>query len=234
MNCVNMKKSCLAFFACGFLFTQALLAENNENMQFKDDERIYVHKLASEIEQMFKFFKDNVTKFIDATNHTPYRKLVMGMSDKLDEFEKQVVMTLDKKLVEAKTKNTEVFNQSLTIVQEVLTEFMTKVNVLRNILVKDEYLKARDGILAIKLGKELEKHCKDLFDGKMITQLLVKIDKVFDLVSAAGDQALTDRLEEIKIILKAFKGTSLTKKSGNNNVLSIVNGITAKIRHNKP
>jgi len=232
MNFVSVKKNYLALFAFFCLGTQVPLVRASDKVQFQEDERVYVHKLANEIEEMFEFFKDNVAKFIDSTDHTPYRKLVMAMSDKLDEFEKHVMITLAKKLVEAKSKNTEIFRQSLNIVQEVLTEFLTKINVLRNILVKPEYLNARDGIQAIKLGKELEKYCKDLLDGKIIAALEVKIDKVYTLVSSAGDPSLTERLKEIKTILKNFKGASLPKKSGAE--LKIVNGITSKIRHNKP
>lgn len=231
MNFV-LKKDYLALLAFFCLGTQVMLYGTNQ-VKFQEDERVYIHKLANEIEGMFECFKDNVARFIDASDHTPYRKLVLEMSDKLDEFEKHVMVTLAKKLVEAKTKNTEVFRQSLSIVHEVLTEFLTKLNTLRNILIKPEYLNAgaRDGLQAIKLGRELERYCKDLLDGKIIAQLEAKIDNVYTLVSSAGDPSLTERLKEIKMVLKAFRGVSIAKKSGNE--LKIVNGITAKIRHNK-
>ena len=231
MNFVFVKKNHVALLAFLCLGAQAMLVGAAEKDQFQEEERMYIHNLAGEIEVMFEFFKDNVARFIDAADHTPYKKLVMAMSNKLDEFEARVMITLNKQLLEAKEKNSEVYRQCLTIVQEVLVEFMTKINVLRTILVRPEYLNARDGIQAIKLGKELEKSCKDLLDGKIIAQLEVKIDKVYSLVSSAGDPSLTKRLNEIKTILKAFKGTSVSKKAGAE--LKIVNGITAKIRHNK-
>lgn len=232
MNCVSIKKSYLALVACGLLSAQTVLTCIAGDMQFQKDELSYVHQLAGEIEQMFEFFRDNISKFVDSTDHTPYRKLVMDMSDKLDQFQTQVVVTLNAKLADAGiTNNTEAFNQSLSIVQDVLTEFTTKVNVLRSILVKPEYLKARDGIQAIKLGKELEKYCKDLLDGNMIMDLVAKIDKILALISRSGDQGLNDRLTQIKSILKKLKGTSLQKRAGSE--LKIVSGITAKIRHNR-
>ena len=230
MNFVSVKKNFLALFVFFLMGTGVMGA--SDKVQFQDDECEYIHNLAREIEEMFEFFNDNVARFIDSGDHTPYRKLVMGMSDKLDEFEKHVMITLAKKLVEAKTKNAEAFRQCLSIVQEVLEEFLTKLDVLRKILVKPEYLNARDGIQAIKLGKELEKYCKDLLDGKIMAQLEIKIDNVYALVSSAGDSSLTERLKEIKASLKTLKGASLQKKSGSE--LKIVNGITAKIRHNKP
>ena len=230
MNFVNKSfLTLLTFFCVG---AQMMLAETSGKVQFQEDERVYIHDLATEIETMFEFFNDNVDRFIDASDHTPYRKLVMAMSDKLDEFEKQIMISLAKKLIDAKSKNSDIFQQSLCIVHEVLTEFMTKIYVLRNILIKKEYLEARDGVQAIKLGKELEKSCKDLLDGKIIAQLETKVDKVFNLVNAAGESSLIERIKKIKTILKNFKGSSTAKKPGSE--LKIVNGIASKIRHNKP
>ncbi len=231
MNFLSVKKNVLSLLALSCLFAQSMMVSGRNNAAFKEEERAYVHKLANEIEDMFEFFRVNISKFIDPCDHTPYRQLAVALSDKIAEFEQHVMTTLAKKLVEAKSKNTEVFQQSICIVQEVLTDFLTKLNVLRNILVKPEYLNAHDGIQAIKLAKELEKYCKDLLDGKIIAQLEAKIDTVYNLVSGVSEQSLSERLKEIKNILKNLKGASMQKKSGSE--LKVVNGITAKIRHNK-
>ena len=238
MNFVIVKKNLfgiknlLGLLVLCFCYTGTMILAENRNTQFQEEERLYVDTLASEIEEIFEFFSDNVDKFMSASDHTPYRRLVLAMSDKLAEFEKRVMTTLAKKLIEAKAKNNEIFTQSLSIVQEVLAEFMTKINVLRAILVKPEYLNAHDGLQAIKLGKELEKYCKDLLDGKIITQLEVKIDKVYSLISLSGDKSLIEQLAKIKAGLKVVRNATAQKKSGGNE-LKIVNGIAAKIRHNK-
>lgn len=232
MNFLTVKKNYLGIIVLCSCYTGTMVIAENRTTHFQEEERLYVHTLANEIEEIFEFFSDNVDKFVSACDHTPYRKLVLTMSDKLAEFEKRVMATLAKKLVEAKAKNNEIFSQSLSIVQEVLTEFLTKINVLRSILTKPEYLNAHDGLLAIKLGKELEKYCKDLLDGKIIAQLEVKIDKVYNLISTSGDKLLIDQLAKIKAGLKVVRSATAQKKSGGNE-LKIVNGIAAKIRHNK-
>lgn len=235
MNFVSMKKSYLAFLTASIVCTQCVMADS-EKSQFKNDELVYIHQLATEIENMFEVFKNNVARFIDAKDHTPYKKLVYEMCGKLDEFEEQVVTTLYKKLNEEKTKNSVTYYKSLTIVHSVLTEFITRVTILKRILLKSEYINTKPnqvGKNGLQLGKELEKYFHDLISSKMIEQLEDKIDEVYNLISDAGDKDLADRLKTIKgILAKALKHSSV-KKSGNNSAVSIVNGISAKMRHNQ-
>jgi hypothetical protein len=185
---------------------------------------------------MFEVVKVHVAKFIDATDHTPYKKLVVSMCGKLDEFEKQVVATLTKKLAESKIQNSEAFNECLAIVHEVLTEFMTKINVLKNILLRSEYLNTKPNQVSkngLQLSKELEKYFHDLMKENLIEQLEAKIDKVQGLVAASGDKDLSEKLKTIKVLLtKALKSSSLQKKSGNKSTVAALNGVSAKMRHN--
>lgn len=235
MNFVSMKKSYLVFLALSILCAQFVMADS-EKGQFKEDERVYAYQLADEIEAMFEVVKVNVAKFIDATDHTPYKKLVVSMCGKLDEFEKQVIETLTKKLTDAKIQNSEVFHECLSIVHEVLTEFMAKINVLKNILLRPEYLNTKPNQVSkngLQLSKELEKYFHELMKENLIEQLEAKIDKVQGLVVAAGDKDLSERLKTIKILLtKALKSSSLQKKSGNKSPVAALNGVSAKMRHN--
>jgi hypothetical protein len=220
-----MKKNCLALLICGLLCTQAAYSGAG------CDERAYVHNLTTEIEDMFEFFRDNVVKLIDATDHTPYRVLVTTMSVKLDNFESRVVMVLAKKLVEVKANNPSIFQQALVVVHEILSEFMAKVKVLRNIMMQEKYLNTCEGGKSLDLCKEL-KQCKEIFDGSMVAQLDEKLEKLYRLVSSkGGDQELADRIKQTKTCVKSLKGGS-SKKSGYE--LKIVNGIAAKLRHNRP
>lgn len=233
MRLISLKKKFLSFvmlFSC--LAMHSLHTYAGQEAGFRVDEREYIYALANEIEGIVGFFQASITSFIDPADHTPYKRLVLSMSDKVDEFEQRVMMSLAVKLAEAKTENTPVFYKSLGLVSEILNEFLIKLNELRAILIKPEYLNAHDGVKAIKLGKELEGRCKDLLDGKLLAKFEYKIDQIFKLVNAAGEQTLSGRLSEIKMLLQNLKSASMQKKGGNNE-LRIVNGITAKIRHNK-
>lgn len=235
MNFVSMKKCYLVFLASSILCTQFVIT-GSEKVQFKDDERVYAYQLTDEIETMFEVVKVHVAKFVDAADHTPYKKLVLSMCEKLDEFEKQVVATLTKKLAESKMQDSEVFNESLAIVHEVLTEFMAKINVLKNILLRPEYLNTKPNQVSkngLQLSKELEKYFHELMKENLIEQLEAKIDKVQSLVAAANDKDLAEKLKTIKMLLtKALKSSSLQKKSGNKSPVAALNGVSAKMRHN--
>jgi len=232
MSFVSLKKNLLSFAVCCCLAMNPFNLNAGQEAGFRIDERDYIYALANEIEGIVDFFQSSITKFIDPADHTPYKILALSMSDKVNEFEQRVMMALAAKLAEAKIENTPVFYKSLGLVSEILNEFLIKLNELRVILVKPEYLNARDGVKAIKLGKELEGRCKDLLDGKLLAKFESKLDQMYKLVSAAGEQTLSERLSEIKALLQNLKSASMQKKGGNNE-LRIVNGITAKIRHNK-
>jgi hypothetical protein len=217
---------------CCLVFNAARVYAGQET-SFRGDEREYVYALASEIEHMVDFFKASISSLIDPADHMPYKKLVMSMSAKVDEFESRVMRSLTLKLETAEQEDTPLFYKSLVIVSEILYEFMVKINEFRTILIRPEYLNAHDGVKAIKLGKELEKCCKDLLDGKLLARLECKLDQVYALVAEAGEEPLRVRLYEIKMLLKDLKSAFMQKRGGNNSELRIINGITAKIRHNK-
>jgi len=232
MSFVSLKKNFLSLIVFCCLAMNPLHMYAGQEAGFRCDEREYIYALANEIEGIVDFFQASIAKFIDPADHTPYKKLALSMSDKVTEFEQRVMMSLAAQLAAAKTGNSPVFYKSLGLVSEILNEFLIKINELRVILIKPEYLNAHDGVKAIKLGKELEGHCKDLLDGKLLAKFECKLDQIFKLVSAAGEQTLSERLSEIKMLLQNLKSASMQKKGGNNE-LRVVNGITAKIRHNK-
>jgi hypothetical protein len=235
MNFVSRRKSYLVSLVLGILCMQFVMV-GAEKGQFREDERVYAYQLTDEIEAMFEVVKVHVAKFIDATDHTPYKKLVVSMCEKLDEFEKQVIVILTKKLAEAKIQKSEAFHESLSIVHEVLTEFIAKINVLKNILLKPEYLNTKPNQVSkngLQLSKELEKYFHELMKENLIEQLEAKIDKVQGLVAAAGDKELSEKLKTIKVLLtKALKSSSLQKKSGSKSPVAALNGVSAKMRHN--
>jgi hypothetical protein len=228
MNFIFVKRVALLFLGIFCMELSQTRLHAKPDALLSENEKNYINSLAKDIENIFEFFQDHISTFIDPKDKTPYRDYVKALDQQVNNFEQRVMSKLTTKLVEAHANGTTTFYHGLMIVQEILDEFLTKVHKMHAVLIK--YIDVRnDAKKAITLGKELEPYIKDLIDPKTICKLEAKIDRLCKLVEPASDTYLSQQLGLIK---KAVDGLAMGPTTKSISGAAILNCITTKLRHN--
>jgi hypothetical protein len=192
-----------------------------------DEEKAYIYDLTNAIEEMFTFFQERIMKFVDKTDATPYRTYVRTLTHKMDVFEQTEMVALASKIEQSRQQGSVTCYKGLVIVQEVLQEFMGKLNNLRAIL--EDYIDVRNNIRkAIELGKRVRPILIDLIDAKTIAHLEGKLDAICQLLNEAHETTLLERMLSIKKIVNNLQSGPSLKVSD----AEILSCITTKLRHN--
>lgn len=224
--------------ATGFITSQNCYAETKKSLS--NEERVYIRKLIKDIENVFDFFQKEIMLFIDIKDKTPYRQFVGDLGDCIDHFTQETFEPLKQNIKEYKDNNIEfkdnnnkskdnvAYYQGLTIVDELLVEFLDKLNNMRLVLYK--YVSVKDDPdQAFQLATELEPHIKALIAPEIWNKLKKKLQDVESLMKQIDERDIMIKLAQLKKVLEASQKGSASLKISPTALLTC---IRKKIRYN--
>lgn len=170
-------------------------------------EREYISSLTRDIEAMFMFIKDHIIKLVDDSKDdgSTYRAYVQEFNAKIDLFKQQVMNKLNNNVTDAQQRGKDSFYKGLIIVQEVLNEFLDRINKLQEIF--NQYAEMDIPVnqsfkAAVQLGKNLKPILNDIITTSTITRLKNKIIELRVVVEQAQETELAERLKNIENIIE--------------------------------
>lgn len=195
--------------------------------RFAPQQRAYIRQLIKDTEEIFLFFGDRIERFVDISDTTPYRTYVAELSDRLDRFEAKMMQSLKTELANADKASA--YYQGLSIVQEVLSEFLGKLHDMRQVLVK--YVSVKDNPSeAFKLANELKPHLEGLIAAGTWNKLSTALQKVQRIFQQVGEPELHQKVAAVTLLLKK------TQKDCSGVAVSpttVVTCLRKKFRYNK-
>lgn len=169
------------------------------NGRFTPQQCAFIKQLVQDAEEIFLFFGERIARFVDIADTTPYRTYVAELSDRLDRFESKMMQSLKTEL--AYTDKASVYYQGVSIVQEVLSEFLGKLHDMRQVLVK--YVSVKDNPSeAFKLANELKPHIEGLIAAGTWNKLSTALQKVQRILQQVGEPELHQKVAAVALLLK--------------------------------
>lgn len=208
--------------------TASCLAPLHGAVRLNDAERNYVSNLTKKIETIAQFLSDTFITFTDKNDNTPYYLYVTELNDEIDEFENTILKPLAEEICKAKISGSKPYYDGLTLVYDVLTGFLAKINAIRPTLSK--YID-KDSASAANLVKELKPYLADLANPQVLADLQKKVDQLYHLMITAGESSISNQIKDIKDILNSSQVNPALKRRID--PLVIFTCLSTKLRYNK-